>query len=79
MKKKDNYWMLKIGQKYNPKFIKSKFDYIIEQRIKNGKNKMSDLRNHILTYPRVLLAVMRHDKLVNDLINADFIDERNFK
>jgi hypothetical protein len=76
MKKNNEWWMLKIGRKQNPKFVKSRMDYIIEQRIKMGKNKPSDLTNKILNYPRIILAAMRDDQTVRRLINADFVDDR---
>lgn len=74
MRKKNDYWMLKIGRRQNPKFVKSKLDWIINERIKIGKNKPADIPKD-LNYSRILLAAMRDDQTVNKLINADFIRE----
>lgn len=57
-------WMLKA-----PNQLKEKLDRIRIERIKNGKDKQ------MVSYKRLCLAISRHDKLFNDLANADFIKD----
>lgn len=58
-------WMIKA-----PPILKEKFDAIRRARIINGKDK------EMTSYTRLLLAVSRHDKIVEDLSKADFINDK---
>lgn len=61
----NNYWIVKA-----PKLMKDKLDEIIKVRLINGKDKRPQ------NYNRVLLAIARHDKFLNEVANADFVDDR---
>jgi len=70
IKKSDNYWMVKVGSKYNPQFIKDRINFIQTERIKNNKDKKMQ------PPARIFLAAMRDDVTVKRLAEADFIDEK---
>ena len=63
-----DFWLLRADP-----ILKQKMDYVIEERIKRGTSKMEDIKNNKLTYQRLSLAIARHEKLINDLINANLI------
>jgi len=58
-----NFWMFKA-----PWELKAQLDKIRLERIKSGKD--SEMR----TYNRLGLAMSRSDKLINELVNADFLE-----
>jgi hypothetical protein len=66
----EDYWMFKA-----PPLLKIKLDRIREERIKRGKNRVTDLKSK-LTYRRIGLAIARHDQFIESIINADFIDDK---
>jgi hypothetical protein len=66
MAKRDNYWMFKA-----PPQLKIMLDNAIAQRIKKDKDRIPR------SYKRMGLAIARDEKLFNDLINADFLEEKN--
>jgi len=63
-----DFWLLRADP-----ILKQKMDYVIEERIKRGTSKTEDIKNNKLTYQRLSLAIARHEKLINDLINANLI------
>lgn len=63
-KNKKDYWMFKA-----PIQLKMKLDMIRIERIKRGK----DLEQQ--SYKRLGLAIARHNKFLNDIINADLIKD----
>lgn len=58
------YWMFKA-----PLLLKQKLNEIRLERIRQGKDK--ELRS----YKRMGLAIARHDRFLQDLINSDFMEE----
>lgn len=60
-----NFWLRKS---YKP--LKEKYDFVIRERIKRNKDKQP------VKYNRIDKAIFRHSKIWEDLINADFIEER---
>lgn len=60
----ENYWMFKA-----PMELRKQLDRIRIERIKQGK----DIR--MTSYSRLGLAISRHEKFLQDLINADLIEE----
>ena len=58
-------WMLKA-----PPELKVQLDKIRIARIKNGKD------TEMTPYKRLCLAMARHERLLNDLIIADFVEEK---
>lgn len=62
---RSNPWMVKAPQE-----LKDKLDQIRVARIKNGKE------NQMTSYKRLLLAISRHDKFLNDLATADFLKDK---
>lgn len=66
-----DFWMLKA----NP-LLKNRLDFVINERIKNGRSKPKDIIEKKLTYNRLSLAMARDDKLIEDLIMADLKDEK---
>jgi hypothetical protein len=59
------YWMFKA-----PKELKVQMDRIRVERIKLGKDK------EMRSYGRLGLAMARHERLINDIINSDFIGDK---
>lgn len=62
--RKNNYWMLKSNLEN-----KRRMDFIRLERIKKGKDKS------IRSYDRILTAILRHDKYIQDVVNADFKED----
>ena len=64
MKKEERgYWMFKA-----PKELKERLNKVIVERVKIGKDRTP--RN----YKRIGLAISRSDKILNELINSEFMD-----
>jgi len=63
-KKNGNYWMFKA-----PLELRRELDRIRIERIKKGK----DTRQ--VSYNRLGLAISRHERFLQDLINADLLEE----
>ena len=63
--KEGKYWMFKA-----PIELKKELDKVRIERIKRGK----DLE--IQSYKRLGLAMSRHSKLIEDLMNTDLIKEK---
>lgn len=59
-----------------PRILQIAMDEIINERIKRGKNKASDIKNKTLSYKRIGLAIARDNVTKERLINADFLDEK---
>ena len=59
------FWMFKADKR-----LKEKLDEIRIKRLVNAKDKQ------ITSYKRLSLAMARHEKLLADLANADFVEER---
>jgi hypothetical protein len=58
-----DFWIFKA-----PMNLKLALDRVRIERIRIGKD------NQLRSYKRLGLAISRHEKLLNDIINADFID-----
>lgn len=58
------FWIFKA-----PIPLKQALDRIRIERIRIGKD------NQLRTYKRLGLAIARHEKMLNDIINADFVDD----
>lgn len=65
---KEDFWMYKA-----PPELLSRLEQVRIERIKKGKDKQ------MVSFKRLGLAISRHEQLINDLINADLIEERRKK
>ena len=65
VRKSNEWWMFKA-----PNLLKTKMDMVRIERIKRGKDKQPK------SYKRIGLALARHDGFWNDLINADFVEDK---
>jgi len=61
-----NTWMIQASKEF-----KKKLDEVRLERIKIGKDK------EIQPYRRLTLAIARHERLIQDLIKADFTEDKN--
>ena len=64
-KRGKSFWLVKA-----PPLLKIKLDWVGQERVKIGKDKKTR------SYIRLLLGIARHDKMLHDLANADFIDDK---
>jgi len=62
---KPRLWMVKA-----PEELKIQLDKVRIARIKNGKDTI------MTPYKRLCLAMARHEKLLNDLIIADLVEDK---
>jgi hypothetical protein len=62
--KNEKFWMFKA-----PVPLKLALNRIRIERIKTGKD------DELRTYKRIGLAIARSEKLFNELVNADFIED----
>jgi hypothetical protein len=62
---KRRYWWFKSDPK-----LKEELDKVRIERIKQGKDK------RFIPYPRLGLAIARHEKLLKDLCEADFLEDK---